>query len=59
MKNKIKEVNKLPLGFEYLIFKKVIRKNKPIDIKYFVPCDKLKTSFLQTHRPSKNLVRLV
>lgn len=59
MRNKIKEANKLPLGFEYLEFRKTDKNNKPKDIKYFVSSDKLKTDFMQTHSPSKNLVRLL
>lgn len=59
MRNKIKETNKLPLGFEYLEFKKTSKKIKPIDKEYYVYSEKLQTDNMLAHSPSKNLVRLL
>lgn len=59
MKNKIKEINKLPHGFEYLEFKKIQKTNNFKEIKYFVSSNTLKTDFIQVCKPFKKLVRLL
>ncbi len=57
MKNKIKEINKLPYIFNYLEFNEY--KKSTEGVIHFAPCSKFKTDFMELCKPDKNLVRYI